>query len=210
MIYEMRTYDLKPRALPEVLKRFGEAYETYRKPLSPLAAFWYTEIGPLNQIIHVWPYQDLAERGRIRAAAVATGNWPPKISEFILAMRSEIMLPWDNSPLLPTGNVGPYFEMRTYTINPGDQPRVVKAWTPALETRTKLSPVIATWFSELGGLNKFVHIWPYKTHDERNDIRRKAVDSGKWPPSAAAGDTPYTTVAQETKILLSAPFSPLK
>ena len=27
MIYEMRTYDLKPRSLPEVEKRFGAAYE---------------------------------------------------------------------------------------------------------------------------------------------------------------------------------------
>jgi hypothetical protein len=209
MIYEMRTYDLKPRALPEVLKRFGEAYEKFRKPISPLAAFWYTEIGPLNQIIHVWPYKDVAERGRLRAEAVATGNWPPKIGEFILNMRSEIMVPWDNSPLLPTGDVGPYFEMRTYTINPGDQPKVQKAWTPALETRSKLSPVIATWFSELGALNKFVHIWPYKTLDERVEIRNKAIASGKWPPSAA-GDAAYTTVAQETKILLSAAFSPLK
>ena len=48
MIYEMRTYDLKPRSLPEVLKRWGEAIEK-RTKLSPLAAFWYTEIGPLNQ-----------------------------------------------------------------------------------------------------------------------------------------------------------------
>ena len=55
MIYEVRTYDLKPRAVPEVEKRFGEAYEK-RKKHSELAAFWHTEIGPLNQIVHVWPY----------------------------------------------------------------------------------------------------------------------------------------------------------
>ena len=72
MIYEMRTYDLKPRSLLEVEKRFGEMYEKRRK-YSELAAFWHTEIGPLNQIIHVWPYRDLEERGRIRAAAVKDG-----------------------------------------------------------------------------------------------------------------------------------------
>ena len=208
MIYEMRTYDLKPRALPEVLKRFGEGYEK-RGKLSPLAAFWYTEIGPLNQIVHVWPYADLAERARIRAAAVATGDWPPKIGEFILSMRSDIMQPWENSPLLEPGEVGPWFEMRTYTINPGDQPKVQKAWAGALPARAKLSPVIATWFSELGGLNKFVHIWPYKSLDERNAIRKKAIDSGSWPPSSTP-DAQYTTVAQENKILLAAPFSPIR
>ena len=52
MIYEIRTYTLKPRSLGEVEKRWGEAYE-YRKKYSPLAAFWHTEVGPLNEIIHV-------------------------------------------------------------------------------------------------------------------------------------------------------------
>ena len=39
MIYEMRTYDLKPRTSAEFIKRFGAAYEKRRK-LSQLAAFW--------------------------------------------------------------------------------------------------------------------------------------------------------------------------
>lgn len=209
MIYEMRTYALKPRSLPEVIKRFGEAYEK-RKAFSPMAAFWYTEIGPLNQIIHVWPYADLAERGRIRAASVASGDWPPKISEFIVSMQSDIMLPWPSSPALEPGEIGPYFEMRTYTLNPGDYPKVQKVWEKPLAARVKISPVLATWFSELGGLNKFVHIWPYKSMDQRMAARKQALASGTWPPSAGPGDAPYTTVAQETKILLAAPFSPIR
>ncbi len=209
MIYEMRTYDLKPRSSPEFIKRFGAAYEK-RKKLSQLAAFWTTEIGPLNQVIHVWPYQDLAERDRIRAAAIATGDWPPNGNEFIVSMRSEIMLPWPNSPALPIGNVGPYFEMRTYSIAPGDFPKVQKDWEKPLIARIKLSPVIALWFSELGGLNKFVHIWPYRTLDERVAVRKQAIESGIWPPGPAAGGTGYTAVEQETKILLAVPFSPLQ
>ena len=118
MIYEMRTYDLKSRTQAEVVKRFGEAYEK-RKALSPLAAFWTTEIGPLNQIIHVWPYKDLAERTAVRAEAVKQGIWPPKIAEFVVNMRSEIYVPFGFSPAFPTGDVGPYFEMRTYTTHPG-------------------------------------------------------------------------------------------
>ena len=89
MIYEFRTYDIKPGSLAEVEKRFGEAYE-FRKTLSPLAAFWHTEIGPLNQIIHVWPYKDLEERAKVRAAAYKSGQWPPKTGEFLTAQRSDI------------------------------------------------------------------------------------------------------------------------
>src|SRR5213594_4108229 len=65
MIYEIRTYRIAPGSLAEVEKRFGEGYE-YRKKYSELTAFLHTEIGPLNEIVHIWPYRDLAERARIR------------------------------------------------------------------------------------------------------------------------------------------------
>ena len=77
MIYEFRTYTLQPRTLPEFLKRWTDALEP-RLMLSPLAAFWYTEIGPLNQVIHVWPYENTLERSKIRAEAVKRGIWPPR------------------------------------------------------------------------------------------------------------------------------------
>ena len=58
MIFEMRTYRLQPGSVPEVAKRFGEAL-TERVKVSPLGAFFHTEVGPLNHIIHIWPYDDL-------------------------------------------------------------------------------------------------------------------------------------------------------
>src|SRR5947207_1134984 len=67
MIYEIRTYRIAPGSLAEVEKRYAEAYE-YRKKSSELTAFWHTEIGPLNEIVHVWGYKDLAERARLRGA----------------------------------------------------------------------------------------------------------------------------------------------
>ena len=58
-----------------------------------------------------------------------------------------------------TGNV---YEMRTYTYASGDIPKVLEGWSKAIEAREKFSPLAACWTSELGGLNKFVHIWVYK------------------------------------------------
>ena len=65
MIYEVRTYDLKPGTVAQFEEAFGEALP-YRQEYSPLAAFWHVDIGPLNQVIHVWPYDSLDERERIR------------------------------------------------------------------------------------------------------------------------------------------------
>jgi hypothetical protein len=210
MIFEVRTYDLKPRTQEEFEKRFGEAYEK-RKKHSELFAFWHTEVGPLNQVIHVWPYQDLAERDRIRAEAQKDGTWPPKTGEFILAQRSDIYIPFPMSPQTKPGKLGPYYEMRIYTLAPGGLPNIEKAWQHALPQRLKFGPLAAVWYSELGGINKFMHIWPYPTLDARADIRKRAQEAGAWPPSAQkAGTPPYTLLQQENKILMPSSFSPLQ
>jgi hypothetical protein len=208
MIYEVRTYNLKPRSLPEVLKRFGEAYEK-RKRFSQLFAFWYTEIGPINQIVHVWPYKDMNERTQIREEAVKDGNWPPKTREFITQMRTDFFMPMVEVPAM-SGKVGPFFEMRSYTFGAGDLPKIRATWEKALPARQKMSPLLALWYAEVGALNTFVHIWPYASLNERMDIRKKAAESGLWPPKIGEGDAAYTLLTQETKILLAAPFSPLQ
>ncbi len=126
MIYEIRTYRIAPGSLAEVEKRYGEAYE-YRKKYSELTAFWHTEIGPLNEIVHVWGYRDLAERARIRSDAAKDPNWPPKIREFVREMRSEIVVPFSFVPEVRPGKVGPIFELRYYTLKPGTLPDVAQS-----------------------------------------------------------------------------------
>ncbi len=213
MIYEVRTYDIKPHSLAEVEKRFGEAYE-HRKKHSPLAAFWHTEIGPLNQIIHVWPYTDLEERARVRAAAVKDGSWPPKIREFMVAQRADIMVPISVCPEMKPAKMGPYFEMRTYTLaSAAEVPKLQKLWERGIPERVKISPLCAAWVSDLGALNRFIHIWAYPSVDARIDARKKAAATGMWPPSVLAkkeGLPGYELVAQENKILMPSAFSPIQ
>jgi hypothetical protein len=212
MIYEVRTYDIKPRSLAEVEKRFGETYEK-RKKYSELAAFWHTEIGPLNQILHVWHYKDLEERARIRAAAVKDKAWPPNIGEFIVKQQSDIMIPFPFAPEIKPANVGPFFEMRTYTYFPGGLPLIMGNWKNAIDVRLKFGPVCALWYSELGALGKFIHVWPYKSLNERMEIRNKSHATGMWPPSVKAekaGGKGYDLIAQENKILMPSAFSPLQ
>ena len=209
MIYEFRTYTLFPRQLPEFMKRFGDALPP-RLEFSPLAAFWHTEIGPLNQVIHVWPYADAGERTRIRAEAVAAGIWPPKTSELIADMRSDILEPLPLAPALEPGNIGPYYEMRTYGLRPGGVADMSARWSEHIEGRVALSPLAGVFHSELGHLNQWVHIWGYESLDQRMTVRKEAAAKGIWPPPAPAGGGESPIVHQETKILLPAPFSPMQ
>ena len=59
-----------PGAAPTVIERWAERIER-RVKLSPLAVAGHTELGPLNQWIHIWAYKDAAERFRIRDEARA-------------------------------------------------------------------------------------------------------------------------------------------
>ncbi len=205
MIYEIRTYCIAVGSLAEVEKRFGEGYE-HRKKYSELAAFWHTEIGPLNEIIHVWPYEDLGERARIRIETAKNPNWPPKIREFVRSMHSEILVPFPFSPLLTPGKLGPIYEMRIYTIKPGTLPDIMKGWEAKLPERQKLSPLVVAGHVDLGEANRFIHIWAYASLDQRAAVRAKAVQSGVWPPAGGA-DRLFT---QANKILIPSAFSPMQ
>lgn len=205
MIYEIRTYRLVPGSLAEVERRFAEAYE-HRRKYSELTAFWHTEIGPLNEIVHVWGYRDLEERARVRAEAAKDPNWPPRIREFIRAMRAEIVVPFPFVPEVRPGRVGPVFELRYYTLRPGTLPEVARGWEERLPERMKLSPVVLAGGVEFGRANGFVHVWAYRSLDERARVRREAVERGIWPPPGG----PERLLTQENKILLPAAFSPLQ
>src|SRR5262249_51698544 len=174
MIYEFRTYTLHPRTLSEFIKRWTDMIDK-RQTYSKLAAFWYTEIGPLNQVIHVWPYENALERSKIRAAVVKDKVWPPPTSECIAEMRSEIYEPLPFAPPMEPSNDGPYFEMRTYTLKPGSIADMARRWKEHLPARIKLSPLTGVFTSDVGGLNQWLHIWAYKSLDQRAEVRKKAV-----------------------------------
>ncbi|MET0849583.1 MAG: NIPSNAP family protein [Candidatus Rokuibacteriota bacterium] len=205
MIYEVRTYQVNTGSLAEVEKRFGEAYE-HRKKYSPLAGFFHTELGPLNEIIHVWPYESHAEREKVRAAAAKDANWPPKIQEFIRTMQSEIFIKAPFCPEVKPGKLGPYFEVREYTFKAGSLPAILERWGEKLPGRLKFSPIAFCGSSDFGTANKWIHVWPYESLDQRNSVRAQARDAGAWPPGAPPG----TFLTQHSKIVMPSAFSPLQ
>ena len=203
MIYEVRTYDLKPGTVDQFEEAFGEALP-HREKYSKLAAFWHTDLGPLNQVIHVWGYEGLDERTRIREEASKDAHWPPPSGGNIVNMNSEI---WTPAPFMrPLGggqSLGNIYEMRVYTYEPGSMGELIRRWTEAIPHREKFSPLAAGMSTEVGGLNRWMHIWPYKDLTHREEVRKESSKSPHWP-SGAPG-----RVTQETKIMSPASFSPM-
>jgi len=61
----------------------------------------------------------------------------------------------------------------------------------------------AGMWTEFGGLNRWLHIWPYKDMADRESVRTEASKIPQWP-SGAPG-----RVRQENKIVVPSSFSPM-
>jgi hypothetical protein len=209
VIYDLRTYTTKPRSVPAALELFARSLPV-RERYSPLGGMFSTEIGPLNQIIHIWPYEDLAALERIRdeAASDPSRMWPPPgLREHLVAMHSEIiapapfMAPWEGPQRL--GNL---YELRIYDLVPGSRGAVMEGWASRIEARRAYSPLAGCWLSTgVGGVaNKLYHLWAYESFEERMRIREETIAKGVWPV-----DDGRHYIRQENKLLIPAAFSPL-
>jgi hypothetical protein len=203
MIVEMQTILLKPKSPKIVEQRFEQALPA-RSKLSPLGAFWHTEVGTLNQIILLWPYASMADRERIQEEANRLPVWPPNLSDFGVNEESMILKPAPFSPPLEPRRLGNIYEIRSYIFRPGTIPTVIERWSPMMEERIKLSPLAGCWYSDIGPLHRWVHIWAYADAAERQRIRAESVARGIWPPN-----TTEFMVKMENSLAVPAHFSPL-
>ena len=103
MIYEMRTYRMKVGAVPAYLKLVEEeGIEVQKGHLGHLVGYFSSEIGPLNEIVHIWAYADLVDRAERRTRLAADPHWReflPKIQALIETMDNKILTPTAFSPL---------------------------------------------------------------------------------------------------------------
>jgi hypothetical protein len=206
MIYEIRTYNLKPGTVGEFETRFAKGYPT-REKYSPLYGFWHTEIGPLNQLVHIWPYENLQQRAEKRAAATKdpSGNWPPGVTDLIVSQESDILQPikgmteWKGPQAW-----GSLYELRMYTFPGGQIGKVAEKFGESLAGRAAIYPIAGVWTSELGNLNRLYQLFPFKDWSHRDEVRAEFRKTGVWPPH-----TDGHPLHQLVRHLTPAAYSPL-
>lgn len=205
MFIEMRTYVLRPGTMVAFEERFVEGL-TARLQFSKLGGLWRSEVGDLNQVVHIWPYESFEERERIGHAARKTGKWPPNTHEFIITQETKIVQLAPFSPPIEERALGNLYEFRTYTYRPGTMPMVLERFGEVMAARTKISPLAMAGHTIIGPLNQYIHVWAYKDGGERERLRGEASNTVKgWPPQ-----TKEYLVKQENMLMVPAACSPLK
>lgn len=104
MIVEERIYTLHPGKVPEYLRLYEAEGLAIQQPiLGQMIGWYFTDFGPLNQIVHMWAYDSYAERDRRRAELAKNPDWQTFIAKILpLILRQEnkslIPAPWSPNP----------------------------------------------------------------------------------------------------------------
>lgn len=76
MIYDHRTYQVRPGTLPKQMALYKEhGYAAQCRNLGKPALYATTDVGDVNSYVHVWAYKDVADRAEKRAAMQADPDW---------------------------------------------------------------------------------------------------------------------------------------
>ena len=206
MLYDLTILSLLPNTLGAVMPILPKTYETFSSSGTVLGAF-SCEFGVLNRFAFLTSYESVeavaAERARLMQAEDPYG-----IAPYLGGVQSTAFKPlffMQDKPVLP-GSYGPFYEFRTYSIAPNGLPETAEAWSKIVERRNELSKLLMVMGSIEGGPQKMVHIWPYKSIEDRVAARAQASKEGIWPPPGGSGKL----TALQSELFVATGFSGLK
>ena len=92
----MRTYDIAMGKTPEYMAAVREIALPVRESYGvKLAGWYYTDIGALNKVVHIWAYRDFAHFEEAREAFRTDERWVneyvPRVKGIILRQENQIM-----------------------------------------------------------------------------------------------------------------------
>ena len=212
MIYELRTYNLKPGMLGDMIKAASTVSRDIRGDnYGKLEGYWSTEIGPLNQVMHMWSYSDLNERAKLRDELARNPRWTAEYVPLIdpLLLQQQVRLLNAVRPPVAPASAGNIYELRNYRAKTGSAIRQwIEAFTAVLPAREKYSKIVGLWRTEAGEANEVCHIWAYPSLNARSEARGNAMKDPAWQEFLTRG--PGFLEEMHSTIMLPAPHSPLK
>ena len=105
MLVDHRTYTVRPGTMPRQMALYQEYGLTPQKRhLGEPLAYLITESGEVNSFVHIWVYQDAADRAARRAAMSADPEWQVYVRKsaeagYLVGQRNNLMTPAEFAPI---------------------------------------------------------------------------------------------------------------
>tara|TARA_Y100001970_G_C14102429_1_gene786231 strand:- start:937 stop:1239 length:303 start_codon:yes stop_codon:yes gene_type:complete len=99
----MRTYTIKPGELNNFLNIYDkEIRKIHIETLGNQIGFFYTEIGNLNEVVHLYGYKSFEDRQKRRSVLSKTPEFKSyisKVKNLIIDMKNQLMQPAEFSKI---------------------------------------------------------------------------------------------------------------
>lgn len=105
MLLDHRTYTVRPGTMAKQMALYQEyGLKAQKRHLGEPLAYLITESGEVNTYVHIWVYQDAADRATRRAAMQADPEWQVFMQKnaeagHLIAQRNNLMTPAPFAPI---------------------------------------------------------------------------------------------------------------
>ncbi|KAJ6264089.1 LOW QUALITY PROTEIN: hypothetical protein Dda_0230 [Drechslerella dactyloides] len=214
-VHELVFHRVKPDAIEDYVELIGNEYPRIandEKSGVKLVGSWYTEIGEGDVFVHIWEYNGYAgyhDTMRYLNGQPQTKKLNTEVRKHLQSRYNSIAQEFSFWPTTQPRTLGGVFELRSYTLHPGNLLEWETHWRKGLAARQSQGMEgVGAWFTQIGGLNEVHYLWQFGDLRGRQLLREKSWQAEGW------ADTVHKTVPliakMQSKILLPLPWSPVK
>ncbi|KAI0021326.1 NIPSNAP-domain-containing protein [Xylariomycetidae sp. FL0641] len=212
-VHSIVFHEVKPKKVDEYVELVGNWYPkmaSMQENKVNLVGSWRTEVGDCDTFVHIWEYQ----RYQGYHQSLNTISRHPEFAEFdrklrtlIKSKQTSIMQEFSFWPTTAPRQLGGVFELRSYTLHPGNLLEWETHWRRGLKARREVMEGVGAWFVQIGDLNTVHHLWQFANLEERKVRREESWKQEGW------AETVHKTVpliqTMKSRILIPMPWSPV-
>jgi hypothetical protein len=160
----------------------GERKSVIVTPLVRLFSFG-VPVYPLTTVVHIWEYQRYHGYHASLHNISQHPDFPAfdkKLKELIISKDSSLMQEFSFWPTTPPRKLGGLFELRSYTLHPGNLLEWETHWRKGLKARREVMEGVGAWFVQIGELNTVHHLWQFANLEERKARRELSWGVEGW------------------------------
>jgi hypothetical protein len=231
-VHSIEFHDVKPECVGEYVALVGEWYPRVANSAETkvhLVGSWRTEVGDCDTFgeyprkhyrkprkpnssftVHIWEYQRYQGFHASMNTISQNPQYPDfdkKLRKLISGKRTSLMQEFSFWPTTPPRQLGGLFELRSYTLHPGNLLEWETHWRRGLKARREVMEGVGAWFVQIGDLNTVHHLWQFADLEERKIRREKSWGIEGW------AETVHKTVPliqeMKSRILVPMPWSPV-
>ncbi|OTA97569.1 hypothetical protein M434DRAFT_7788 [Hypoxylon sp. CO27-5] len=212
-VHSIVFHEVKPDKVDEYVELVGSWYPrmaSLEENKVHLVGSWRTEVGDCDTFIHIWEYQRYQGYHQSLNSISRHPDFPEfdkKLKTLINSKNMSIMQEFSFWPTTAPRQLGGLFELRSYTLHPGNLLEWETHWRRGLKARREVMEGVGAWFVQIGDLNTVHHLWQFANLEERKVRREESWKQEGW------AETVHKTVpliqTMKSRILVPMPWSPV-